>query len=188
MQNNYNVITDSSGRKIVVINNILFKGKRKINWNDVEKYVKRYIGKFYEIEDTKDTVYVEKDFPDEFSGSVDTSRLKGTLAKAKANAAQNIPELIKIAANKRYKENMSPKHKTNAKYGWHRYNSRFALPVYNEKCELERYNLFSIEILIRHADDKKMYLYDLVNIKKETSTPLEQSLYGYKPISQYHNN
>ena len=40
--------------------------------------------------------------------------------------------------------------------------------------EVERYNVFRVEMLIRHAEDGKRYLYDLVNIKKETSTPLEQ--------------
>ena len=29
-------------------------------------------------------------------------------------------------------------------------------------------------MLIRHAADGKLYLHDMVNIKKETSTPLEQ--------------
>ena len=66
------------------------------------------------------------------------------------------------------------KHKSNAQYGWYRYDLRFALPVYGENGEMERYNVFCVEILIRHADDKRKYLYDLVNIKKETSTPLEQ--------------
>lgn len=40
-------------------------------------------------------------------------------------------------------------------------------------------------MLIRHATDGNLYLYDMVNIKKETSTPLEQQLYGNKPISLY---
>lgn len=34
------------GKKIVVINNILFKGKRKIDWEEVEKYLKGYVGKW----------------------------------------------------------------------------------------------------------------------------------------------
>ena len=38
---------------------------------------------------------------------------------------------------------------------------------------LLRYNVFHAELVIRHAEDKKMYLYDIMNIKKETSTPLE---------------
>ena len=29
-------------------------------------------------------------------------------------------------------------------------------------------------MLIRHATDGNLYLYDMVNIKKETSTPREQ--------------
>ena len=174
MDRNVSINTDLNGRKVVMINDIRFKGKRKIDWTDVENYLKKYIGDIYEIEDTQEKIYIGKDLPDEFSGSEDTSRLKGALAKAKANEAQAIPELIEIAINKRYKENLSVKHKSNAKYGWYRYDSRFALPVYGENGEMERYNVFCVEILIRHADDKRKYLYDLVNIKKETSTPLEQ--------------
>ena len=57
--------------------------------------------------------------------------------------------------------------------GWYRYTTRFAFPVYGEDGEIDRYNIFRIEVLIRQEEDGKMYLYDLVNIKKETSTPLE---------------
>lgn len=174
LKRNIGIITDLKDRKIVVIHDIRFKGKRKIDWNDVENYLKKFIGKFYKIENTQDIVYIGKDLPDEFSGSQDTARLQGTLAKAKANAAQGVPELIKIAVNKRYKNNLASKHNVNAKFGWYRYDSRFALPVYDEKGKVERYNVFCAEILIRHAADKKMYLYDIVNIKKETSTPHEQ--------------
>ena len=39
--------------------------------------------------------------------------------------------------------------------------------------EIERYNVFHASLLIRHASDGKMYLYDIIDIKKETSTPLE---------------
>lgn len=59
-------------------------------------------------------------------------------------------------------------------YGWQRYDSRFAIPVFNENNEILRYNVFHAELLIRHSEDKKLYLYDIVNIKKEASTPLEQ--------------
>ena len=90
---------DLDGKKAVMINDIRFRGKRKIDWDDVEDYLKSYVGGVYEIEDTRDMIYIGKDLPDEFSGSKDTSRLRGTLAKAKANATQAIPELIQIAAN-----------------------------------------------------------------------------------------
>lgn len=161
------------GEPLIVIHNIRFKGKRKIKWNEVENYLKQYIGKYYTVTETQDIIHIKKDFIDEYSGSKDTARLRGTLAKAKANAAQGIPEMLKIAVNKRYKNNLSAKHKINAKYGWYRYDSRFALPVCREDGKIERYNIFQIEILIRYSADRKMYLYDLVNIKKETSTPLK---------------
>ena len=54
-------------------------------------------------------------------------------------------------------------------YGWYRYESRFALPVFNEVGEIERYNVFNVIMVIRHAKDGKMYLYDIMNIKKETN-------------------
>ena len=44
---------------------------------------------------------------------------------------------------------------------------RFALPVYNDKTgELERYNIFSAKMLVRHANNGKKYLYDFLTIKK----------------------
>lgn len=172
MGQNISVIDNLKRQGIVVIHDIRFKGKRRIHWADVEDYLKRYVGEIYVIEDVGYTIHIGREFSDEYSGSVDTARLKGALAKAKANAAQEIPELIRNAQGKRYKENLSDKHNMNAKFGWYRFGSRFALPVSGENGKIERYNVFCGEILVRHAADGKMYLYDMVNIKKETSTPL----------------
>ena len=61
--------------------------------------------------------------------------LKGAVEKAKANAAQGIPELIRVATNRKFSENTKKKHIKDAKYGGYRY--------------------------------------DLLAIKKETSSPLE---------------
>ena len=44
MKRNINIITDIDGRKIVLINDIWFKGKKKEEWDDIEKYLKKYIG------------------------------------------------------------------------------------------------------------------------------------------------
>lgn len=168
------VISDLNGNKTVVIHDIIFKGKRKIDWDEVEAYLKRYVGEIYEIAEYAEKIYVGSDLPDEFTGSKDTARLRGAQAKAKANAVSGIPELIQIANHKTYKENKAEKHKNNAKLGWYRYYTRFALPVYDEKGNTDRYNVFRVEILVRHGEDGKMYLYDMINVKKETSTPLEQ--------------
>ena len=166
-------IQDVDGNNIVIINDIRFKGKRSIDWKDVREYLKEYIGEFYTIAATGDVIYIGSDLPNEYSGSKYTHSIKGANAKAKANAAQGIPELIEIAVGKHFRENNEEKHWRNAKYGWYRYDSRFALPVYNETGEIERYNVFHASLIVRHSEDKKLYLYDILDIKKETSNPIE---------------
>ncbi len=170
MDRNVFIITDLNGNKIVIINDIIFKGKRNVNWNDVEEYLKKYIGEIYQIADTGDIIYIGSDLPDEYAHSKYTNILKGANAKAKANASQGLPELIEIATEKVFKDNHKYKHNTDAKYGWYRYESRFALPVFDNKGEVERYNVFHAVLLMRHVHNKKLYLYDIMAIKKETST------------------
>lgn len=169
LDRNVDIIIDTEGNKIVLINDVVFKGKRNIDWKDVEQYLKRYIGEFYEIADTKEIIYIGSDLPDEYANSDYTHRLKGASAKAKANAAQGIPEMLEIATEKNFEENKKEKHEKDAKYGWYRYESRFALPVFGTNEEVERYNVYHVLMLIRHAKDHKKYLYDIMEIKKETS-------------------
>ena len=173
MERNISVIKDVNGNQIVIVNDIRFKGKRNIDWDEVEQYLKQYVGEFIEIAESKEIIYIGSDLPDEYSGSNYTAKLKGALAKAKANAAQGIPEMIEIAQNKRFQENLERKHDKNAKYGWYRYDSRFAIPVFDENNDVLQYNIFHAELVIRHSENRKLYLYDIINIKKETSTPLE---------------
>jgi len=170
MQRKVNVVEDLDGNKIVVIHDIRFKGRQAIDWNDVEQYLKQYVGEAHLIESTKDMVYIGADLPEEYAHSNYTNTLKGTNAKAKANATQGLLEMIEIATNKAHKENYKEKHKKDAKYGWYRYDSRFALPVFDEEGEIKYYNVFKVIMVVRHAEDRKMYLYDIMNIKKETGT------------------
>lgn len=170
MQRKVNVSEGLDGNKIVVIHDIRFKGRQAIAWSDVERYLKQYVGEAHIIASTNDMVYIGADLPEEYAHSNYTNTLKGANAKAKANAAQGIPEMIEIATNKTHKDNFKEKHNRDAKYGWYRYESRFALPVYKENGEIERYNVFRVIMVVRHAEDNRMYLYDIMNIKKETST------------------
>ena len=169
MERNVEIVTDSDKKKIVRIHDIRFKGKRSIDWRQVREYLKDYVGAAYEIDETKDIIYIGSDLPDEYTGSRYTYKLMGTLAKAKANAAQGIPELLETAGNKRFWENRDQRHIRNAWFGWYRYDTCFELPVYSEKGEVERYNRFRATMLIRHSADGKKYLYDILDIKKETS-------------------
>ena len=134
-----NIISDENGKGIVIINDIRFKGKQHIDWNEVESYVREYVGSCYEIIETSDIIYIGSDFPGELKGSEDMKRLKDA----------NVDE----------------------KYGWCKCTSRFALPVYSSEGELERYNVFFIELFIEHASDNRLYLNDMVKLKKKTEYP-----------------
>lgn len=174
MNRNVEIIYGIDNKKIVLIHDIRFKGKRQINWNDVKEYLKEYINDFYMIAETKDIIYIGKDLAEEYTGSKYTRAMKGANAKAKANAVQGIPEMIEIAVGKHFRKNTNQKHCKDAAFGWYRYDSRFALPVYNDEEKMERYNVFHASMLIRHDKNGKMYLYDIIDIKKETSNPLKQ--------------
>lgn len=167
---NVSVIQDVDGNNIVVINDIRFKGKRSVNWKEVREYLKEYVGDFYTIAATGDVIYIGSDLPKEYTGSQYTNSMRGTNAKAKANATTGIPELIEIAVGKHFRTNKEDKHKRDGKNGWYRYDSRFALPVYGDDGEVERYNVFHASMLIRHSNDEKMYLYDIIDIKKKRAT------------------
>lgn len=166
------IANDLEGNKVVVLPEIIFKNKQNIDWNAVERYLKKYIGEIVTIAESQDTVYIGTDFPDEYTGSRYTKCLKGGNAKAKANAAQGIIEMLEIATNKRFYENKKEKHSFRAKNGWYYYTTRFALPIYKNDVKTDIYNVFSACLLVKHSANYKMYLYDLVDIKKEASTPL----------------
>lgn len=174
MDKKADIIKDADGKSIVVINDLRFKGRKSVNWNTVEGYLKEYIGQCAEIAETSDVIYIVTDFPDEFAHSKDTKELRGANMYAKANSSSIIKELIEIATNKTFAENYAQKHNMDAKFGWYRYDTRFAIPIYDDEGELIRYNIFKSRILVRHAKDGKLYLYDILRTKKETSKPLEQ--------------
>ncbi|MDD5828864.1 MAG: helix-turn-helix transcriptional regulator, partial [Lachnospira sp.] len=170
---NISIIMDAEGEKVVVINDIRFKRSKRVNWDEVEGYLKEYIGECTEILDTNEMIYIGSDFPDEYAHSKDTKVLRGPNEYAKANASVAIKELIQIASNKTFSENHKDKHNSKARYGWYRYDTRFAIPKYDNDGELVGYNIFKGRMVIRHSQDNKLYLYDILRIKKETSEPLE---------------
>ncbi len=142
---NVNIITDADGKKLALINDIRFKGKRQIDWDDVKQYLEGYVGDYYEIEESAERIYIGNELPEEYTESESRKSLMAANAKAKPNAATAI-------------------------FGWYRYDVRFALPVYEENV-LVRYNIFHARLLINHAENGKKYLYDILAVKKETSKP-----------------
>ena len=178
------ITRDSVGEKLVVIPQVVFLGKRSISWKEVEQYLLRYVGKIVEVSETKDFIYIDKMFVDEYTGSEYTNKLVGTLPKVKANMSQGIPQMIEIATGKRWKEDFGKKHKKKAGKGWFRYNTRFAMPVTNDNGEIVEYKVYQAVLIVRYSADEKLYLYDIQNIKKETRYPSwTESSDGQKPAS-----
>lgn len=178
MDRKVDILTDNEGNKIVFIHDKLFKGK-SFDWDDVEKYLKKHIGEFYNIEESADVVYIGDDLPNEYAHSNYSMSIKGATRAAKANAIVGLSEMIESATNKKFTENRKTKHNRDAKYGWYSYESRFAIPVFNDFGELERYNIFRVIMVVRHDQNGKKYLYDIMNIKKETS-----SFFGSEDLTQ----
>ena len=160
------------GKNISKIESIIFTNKQNISWNDVEQYLKMYIGQEFIVNEYHDNIFIASDFPDEYTESKYTKKLRGALAKVKANAAQIIGLLITNATNRRWIENKSDKHKNNASEGWYRYDTYFGMPVKGSGEKTERLNLYRATLVVRKTE-KGLFLYDVIDIKKEASTPLE---------------
>ena len=82
-------------------------------------------------------------------------------------AVTNLDEMLLLAENGEWRENVKDKHKQDAKNGWYRYSTRFALPVLDIKKAVDHYTVYSGTLIIRNDADGKSYLYDLLDIKKE---------------------
>lgn len=119
--------------QVTSVEKIIFTGKQNIPWNEVEQYLKKYIGACFVVEKYKDEIWIAGDFPD---------------------------------------ENKDMKHRKNASEGWYRYDTYFSVPVKGSNDEMARENLY-LATLVARKTEKGLYLYDIVDIKKEASTPLE---------------
>lgn len=63
---NVDIVTDSGGKKLVLIKDIRFKGKRQVKWEEVEEYLKGYMGDCYEILDTAEKYILGMNFQRSF--------------------------------------------------------------------------------------------------------------------------
>ena len=157
---------------MVRIEKQIFLGKQNIPWDEVEHYLKRYIGEDYVVDKYGDVIHIPGSFPDEYTSSKYSEGLRGGLAKTKANASQVIGNLIIEADNRRYVENKEDKHLKEASKGWYRYDVRFQVMVQGENEDNPRWNNYHGTLVVR-INDNGLFLHDLINIKKEARTPLE---------------
>ncbi len=154
------------------INKLIISSKKRINWKVVEEYLKKYDNTVVIIEETTESVNIDKHFIDEYVGSKYTRSLKGTNALVKANIPIILEEIIKNSYNKRHIDDYNFKHKSFAKGGWNRYDSNILMPIRNDNKEIIGYSEYKVTLVVRVIKNNKLYLYDIINIKKETGNPL----------------
>jgi len=158
--------------KYVEVNKTIFKGKQNIAWNDVEKYLRKYDGLIINNNEYGDSIKINALFADEYTSSNYTKKLRGGLAKTKANIVQVIPELIAFASNRIWVKNKDIKHSENAIRGWYRYDVHFAVQVYDTMKKAYRKNYY-VATAVARINDKGIFLHDIINIKKEARKPTD---------------
>lgn len=112
-------------------------------------------------------VFVGKDLPGEYKSSEYTKTMKPALRKIKMQAATNLDEMLLLAENGEWRENVKPKHAKDAQNGWYRYDTEFAVPVLDAKKTVDHYTVYGGTLLIRNDADGKSYLYDLLDVQKK---------------------
>ena len=161
------------GEQVVWIDeNILKSNKNQPVHQFVAEYIAEHIGDVYTIIESGQKVYIGEDLPGEYTQSKYTQMIlkkRSGLLKAKNRAVSNFGEMIEIATNRRWEKTKHPESK-DAKYGMYRYDTRFGFPVTNHRGESIGANVYRAELLIRNASDGKKYLYDVVSIKKDTTS------------------
>lgn len=175
----YSVATDAKGNKVVVIDENIFDAKVKGEKDHkfIAEFIATEVGNSYDILQAGVPVYIGEDLPGEFTQSKYTDWLlknRPGLLKAKNKTVNNLGELIEIAKYSSFEANIKAKHSSDAKYGFYKYSTRFAI-----KTTDGSYMGYTAELLIRRASDKKMYLYDIMDIKKTGPLTLTTTNGGY---------
>lgn len=140
------------------------------DFNAAEAYLKTLVDAdhpFSTILADAQPVYVGKDLPGEYRSSEYSKNLRKSIREVKMQAATNLDELLLLAENGEWRENVKPKHAEDAKNGWYRYDAKFAVPILNAKKAIDHYTVYGGTLLIRNDADGKSYLYDLVDIEKK---------------------
>lgn len=167
-------VREVGGQQIAWIENSGLSNKDLHDHKKIAEYIGRHIGEVYTIVESGQRVYIGEDLPAEYTQSEYTKRLlqnSPATLKAKNRAPGAFGDMIEIASGRRW-EKTKHTHNKDAKYGMYRYNSRFAFAV-NGGDGARNVRAYDVELLIRNASDGKKYLYDIVNIKKNTAYAVE---------------
>lgn len=164
-----------NGKQVVWIENNALTNKQLSDHRAVADYIAQHIGEVYTIIESGQKVYIGKDLPGEYTQSKYTSYLRQRnrqLLKAKNKAVSDLGMMIETSTNRRWEKTEHTQNK-DAKYGMYRYDSAFAFPVRNADGTVASIRVYDMNLLVRNASDGKKYLYDIVNIKENTTDALD---------------
>lgn len=151
---------------MIDIEKLYFTNKNKLNWKDVENRIQSISGLICMNEKFSKEFNVDNKAIDELTHSRYNMKLKGKLRLIKANLLMYLEEIIKDMENERWKEDIGAKHKNIAKNGWYRYDIHFNYPVRDEQGNYIDKQKYKATVVVRSAEDNKLYLYDIIDIKK----------------------
>lgn len=145
--------------------------KKIKNQEEIKRYIISSIGNFYTIIESGQKVYLGKDLPGEYTHSKYTDFIKNndpSTLRAKNKAASNLGELIEISTKKEWRP-ATHTHNKDAKYGVYKYFTKFAFPIKDRRGNVTNVKCYDAELVIINSSDGKKYLYDMIEIKKDTA-------------------
>ena len=145
---------------------LYFTNKNKLNWKDVESKIKGISGSMFKNEKLSKDFNIDNKAIDELTHSRYNMKLKGKLRLIKANLLMYLEDIIKDMDNERWKKDIGDRHKNIAKNGWYRYDIHFKFPVRDEQGNYIDKQDYKATVVVRSAEDNKLYLYDIIDIKK----------------------
>ena len=152
------------GRIIKVVKSIY----GKIDWEIIRQQLLRILKKTVIIKENNMLVKFDKRFIKEYTASLYTQRSNKKIKSIKANIAIKIIDLIENSGHIVREENLKSKHKRDAYFGWEKYKCRFKYESKNE-LGIVMIEYFSCCVVIRCPNINEKYIYDIVDIKKETN-------------------
>lgn len=117
-------------------------------------------GEVYKITETNNSVIIDKKTSKEYTFSKYSRKLDAENKKVKGILSKYLKEIISNSFDRRFVNYKKAKHVKDAKYGFYRYKIVFSI-----KDDVNE-NIYEVVVLIRNSEDKKKYLYDILDIKK----------------------
>lgn len=127
---------------------------------EIVKNINSQRGEVYKITETNNSVIIDKKTSKEYTFSKYSRKLDAENKKVKGILSKYLKEIISNSFDRRFVNYKKAKHVKDAKYGFYRYKIVFSI-----KDDVKE-NIYEAVVLIRNSEDKKKYLYDILDIKK----------------------